>query len=148
MANVTFNFGSLITSENQKARSNVYSDLNSELTANANKTNIIRNNDANSVLGSLKNLFTFKPGERILEPEYGLNLSEFLYQQMNDKTAQSIGLKIFNGIKKWEPRVSIRNINVYPDYDDNTYYITIKFTIARLSNEKEYEFNHALRKSL
>lgn len=147
MANVKIRIGAL---ENKTSynRDYLYKDVNSDLRLNGNKTDIITNDDVNAVFGSLKNLFSYSPGERILEPSYGINFTDLLYEPMTESTASSIGMEIFNGIKKWEPRVTIDNINVYPDYDDNTYYITLYFKIKGISTNKPIQFTYELSRNL
>lgn len=146
MANLTVRIGTL--NNNGKNRNYVYRDMNSNLLLNSNKTDVITNDDVNAVFGSIKNIFDYKPGERILEPEFGMNFGGLLYEPMSEKTANSLGLLIHNTLKRWETRINLGNIDIIPDYDDNTYYITINFTIKSIANKNNYKFNYALRRSL
>lgn len=147
MANVKVKIGTL-ENPTDSIRDYLYMDINSDLRINKNRTDIINNSDINAVFGSLKNLFDYSPGERILEPEFGISFKDLLYEPMNDNTANSIGMLIFNGIKKWEPRILIDNINVYPDFDDNTYYITLQFKIKGISVNKPIVFTYDLKRTL
>ena len=146
MGNVKLRIGA-ISNPTTKNRDYVYNDINSNLLANSNKTDIRNNSDADAVLGSIKNLFMYKPGQRILTPEYGMDFSNLIYQPMNDKTAEAIGITIQNALKKWEPRVIISRIDIDPDYEDNTYYVKVSFRISNLVT-KEYQFTEAIRRSL
>lgn len=146
MGNVKLRIGA-ISNPTTKNRDYVYNDINSNLLANSNKTDIRNNSDADAVLGSIKNLFMYKPGQRILTPEYGMDFSNLIYQPMNDKTAEAIGITIQNALKKWEPRVIISRIDIDPDYEDNTYYVKVSFRIRNLVT-KEYQFTEAIRRSL
>ena len=146
MGNVKLRIGA-ISNPTTKNRDYVYNDINSNLLANSNKTDMRNNSDADAVLGSIKNLFMYKPGQRILTPEYGMDFSNLIYQPMNDKTAEAIGITIQNALKKWEPRVIISRIDIDPDYEDNTYYVKVSFRIRNLVT-KEYQFTEAIRRSL
>lgn len=146
MGNVKLRIGA-ISNPTTKNRDYVYNDINSNLLANSNKTDTRNNSDADAVLGSIKNLFMYKPGQRILTPEYGMDFSNLIYQPMNDKTAEAIGITIQNALKKWEPRVIISRIDIDPDYEDNTYYVKVSFRIRNLVT-KEYQFTEAIRRSL
>lgn len=148
MANIKLKLSGIANVNTTKHRDSVYVDANSNLSLNSNRTDVITNTDISGVFGSLSNLIDYRPGQRILNPEYGLDLRGLLYEPMNDKTAQSIGIELFNCIKKWEPRIIIKNINVYPDYDDNTYYVTITMNIQNLNNSKDYEFTKAIKRGL
>lgn len=146
MANLTVRIGTL--NNNGKNRNYVYRDMNSNLLLNSNKTDVITNDDVNAVFGSIKNIFDYKPGERILEPEFGMNFGGLLYEPMSEKTANSLGLTIHNTLKRWEPRINLGEIDVIPDFDDNTYYVTVNFTIKSVRTIKNQQFNYALRRSL
>jgi phage baseplate assembly protein W len=67
---------------------------------------------------------------------------------MTDKTADTIGMIIFNGIKKWEPRVTVHDVNINPDIDNHTYYITIVFTVNGLGQNRSFQFTHELYQKL
>ena len=67
---------------------------------------------------------------------------------MSEKTANSLGLLIHNTLKRWETRINLGDIDIVPDYDDNTYYITVNFTIKSIASKNNYKFNYALRRSL
>lgn len=146
MANMTLRIGSSVNQGSN--RDYVYNDVNSSFKQNGNKTNTITNLDASAVLGALKNLFEYSPGERVLEPDFGMDFSGLLYEPMNRKTAEAIGYKIYNSVKEWEPRLRIISINVEPDEDDNTYYVTMNFTIDNLSVDSSYQFTYELMRNL
>lgn len=147
MANVVLRVGTL-NNPSKGARDYVYSDINSNLLKNANKTDVLTNIDENAVFGSINNLFNYTPGQRMLLPTYGMDLSSLLYEPMNTKTAESLGVAIQNALTRWEPRAVIKEIEVTPDYDDNTYYIVIKFRIKNLNKNKEFQLTKAVQKRL
>lgn len=144
--NLTLKVGGYSYSNNTKDYT--YQDINSDLLLNSNKTDTLPNRDINAIFGSLRNLFIYTPGERMLNPEFGLNLKGLLYEAMTDKIAKSIGMEIYNGINRWEPRVKIESLEIIPDYDDNTYYITIKFKCTQLKVDETYYFNYSLARTL
>lgn len=81
--------------------------------------------DENAIKNSLKNLFNTKPGQRFLFPLYGLDLNQFLFEAITPINAQLIGEKIVSSIDKFEPRVTVLNVDVESDPDNNLYNITI-----------------------
>ena len=81
--------------------------------------------DENAIKNSLKNLFNTKPGQRFLFPLYGLDLNQFLFEAITPINAQLIGEKIVSSIDKFETRVSVVNVNVVSDPENNMYDITI-----------------------
>jgi len=110
-----------------------------------------RSEDIGAIKNSLFTLFTTMPGQKILNPIYGLNLMQYLFVPVSVSQAQIIGESIFTGIKKFEPRVAIRNINVEADVENNQYSIAMIISVPSLSinevtlvgvlNESGYYFN-------
>lgn len=91
-------------------------------------------NDEAAIKNSLSNLFNTMPGQKLLNPEYGLNLAQFLFAPVSEPVARSIGEKILDGLRQFEPRVSIININVDPQDNQNQYSIDLALKIPSLSN--------------
>jgi phage baseplate assembly protein W len=85
--------------------------------------------DLDAILNSLRNIFKTRPGERFLVPTFGCNLDRYLFQPVSDATANSIGDEIVRAVTTWEPRVTIRVVNVtgYPDI--HQYDVTISLII-------------------
>jgi len=81
--------------------------------------------DEFAILNSLKGLFSTEIGERLLLPEYGLNIKRILFEPISNINAQIIGTMIKEGIERWEPRVIVNEIIIKPEIDDQTYYITL-----------------------
>lgn len=88
--------------------------------------------DIGAIKNSLFTLFTTMPGQKILNPTYGLNLMQYLFTSVSTSQAQIIGEAIFTGISKFEPRVRVRNINVDTNFDENQYSITMTIDVPSL----------------
>ncbi len=96
-----------------------------------------------AVQNSLKNIFTWIPGERILNPEFGSKLKQYLYQGIVPETSEQIVAEIKHCVSEWEPRVSITSVvdaSTVDDHEDNTIHLEIKYTIPELSDE-EYSYS-------
>ena len=89
--------------------------------------------DLGAIQNSLQNLLNTRPGQRFLFPKYGLNLSNFLFDTLNEINGQIIGNAIFNAINEFEPRVNVTQVNVALDYDNNQYNIDIYLSIPLLN---------------
>ena len=81
--------------------------------------------DEFAIRNSLNALFNTNVGQRLLLPEYGLNIKSFLFQPISNTGASALGNMIKEAIEKWEPRVSVTTITVQPDIDAQTYTITL-----------------------
>ena len=97
-------------------------------------TDIEMSFDEAAIKNSLTNLFTTMPGQKLLNPDYGLNLSQFLFIPASQTMAKMIGNQLLEGIQKYEPRVSVININVSVDEEAAEYEIDLSLKIPKLSN--------------
>ena len=97
-------------------------------------TDIETSYDEAAIKNSLVNLFSTMPGQKLLNPDYGLNLNQFLFIPISVTMARMIGTKILEGIETYEPRINVSNVNVHPDEDESTYYIELTIKIPSLSN--------------
>ena len=108
--------------------------LNQNLYKPVNSTDIAISVDEAAIKNALVNLFNTIPGQKILQPEFGLNLKRFLFDPLTDFQAKVIGETIYKGIARWESRVEIANIDVRQDYDNYQYVISLTLLIPKLSN--------------
>ena len=67
------------------------------------------------------------PGQKILNPEFGLNLTQWLSTNLAETNASLIKFNITRQINKYEPRVTLTNVTVTPNYDEQQYNIVIQF---------------------
>lgn len=89
--------------------------------------------DLNAIKNSIKNIFNTSPGEKILNPEFGLDLKKFLFSPMSDLVAMDIAGVIRSKLTFFEPRIYLNYVNVYPMYDTSEYNIEISFSLPQLN---------------
>ena len=112
------------------------------------KYRIEKNINVKAVQESLHNIFTWIPGERILNPEFGSNLYRYLYAGITDFNTEQIMAEIRKCISEWEPRVQleqVKNISTVDDTENNTVHLEIIYTIPSLSNE-QYSYTYVYHK--
>lgn len=88
--------------------------------------------DEYAIKNSIIALFGTSPGQRLLNPEYGLRLEQFIFLPVSKVRAMSIGTIIKEGIERWEPRVTVEQIVINPVEDDNRYDISLDLFIPSL----------------
>lgn len=88
---------------------------------------ILVSNDDEAIKNSLFNIFTTKKGQKILNPEFGSSLDQYLFDDVNNFVGQSLGQNIFDTISRYEPRINIIYVNVYPLPDLNQYNVKIYY---------------------
>jgi phage baseplate assembly protein W len=89
--------------------------------------------DINAVKNSLNNLFTTTPGDKILNPEYGLDLRRYIFSPATVENAKGIRDQIYIQIRRFEPRVELVSVNITILEDINEYDITVYFDIPTLN---------------
>ena len=118
-----------------------YSDLTVPISYKANGRDVKDNRDIEAIRGGLRNIFSWRRGERVLLPEFGVNLDQYLYEPINDYTATRIREEIKNAIELWEPRVKIVDIIVTPFVDQHQYDVSIIMTIPSMETQEQFEYN-------
>ena len=91
------------------------SPLTYDLIANKNETAIAR---------SIRNLILTTPGERPFNPELGSQVSQLLFEPIDDITTQALKEQIENTVNNFEPRVRLRQVVVKPNFDADEYDIS------------------------
>jgi len=88
-----------------------------------------------AVKNNIRNLVNTHQGERLMQPNLGLNLRNYMFEQFTDETLLSVQNDIVDTFKVWLPFVEIRDIQVSMDENDsigkNKMSINIVFNITR-----------------
>lgn len=126
-----------------KERSYTYKDLEVDLMIDYTKTNPLNNYkeqkdivvdyDVSAIKNSIFNIFTTIPGQKILNPTFGLNLLYYLFTGITAENARMLGDTILKGITKFEPRVTVENINITTDYENQQYTIDLFLSVPSLN---------------
>jgi len=95
--------------------------LNNDLIAIQNETAIAR---------SIRNLVLTLPGERFFSQNLGSEISNSLFENLDELSASSIQDQIRNTINNYEPRVRLINVTATPNYDSNEYDVKIQYRIV------------------
>ncbi len=98
-----------------------------------------KNINVNAIKQSLHNIFTWIPGERILNPEFGSKLRKYLYEGITNQNKELIMAEIQKCITQWEPRVQLVRVvdtSTVNDTENNTVKIDIIYIIPSLSFEQ------------
>ena len=89
-----------------------------------------------AVKNNIRLLLDTEKGERLMQPNLGMNLKKYMFEQYNDGTRLSIEDDIVSTFKKWLPFVKIQDIRTRMEAGDmvsgnNTINISIDFNIAK-----------------
>lgn len=105
---------------------------------------ILVDTDIDAIKNSISNLFNTIPGQKLLSPNYGLSLMQYLFEPVTTNTANIIGETILNGITRFEPRVVVDKIKVSGNSDNNQYTITLIIRVPLLSSRDSLTLNAVL----
>lgn len=82
---------------------------------------------------NFKMLILTIPGERVMEPNFGVGLAQFLFEGYNAGVEARIIDRINSQIDLYLPMVSIRDIVFNSDADTNTLNVQITYSIPQLN---------------
>jgi phage baseplate assembly protein W len=81
------------------------------------------------IKSNLINLLLTYKGERIENPEFGADLPRLLFEPISDNTFYKIENQILTNVGIYIPEITILNIEINPDTDNNTILIKIEYKL-------------------
>ena len=60
------------------------------------------------------------PGERLMRPDFGCGIHEFVFAPNNTRTAGLVRYHVEQALHRWEPRINLQEVNVAADPEDPT----------------------------
>jgi phage baseplate assembly protein W len=88
-----------------------------------------------AVKNNIRNLLQTYEGERLYQPNLGIGLRKFTFEQLTEESTYSIQNTILDKLKVWLPFVEIRDIKI--KQEDNTLRLSIVFNITQDPNTLE-----------
>ena len=89
-----------------------------------------------AVKNDIKLLLMTQRGERLMQPNLGMNIRRFLFEQITDDTAIEIENDIVDTFETWLPFVQLQDINVdLGDQDRNKIKINVTFNLRNVPTE-------------
>lgn len=130
----------------------VYNDLHLDLTMGNNVGNglnpkgasdIKTDYDSQAIRNSISNIFNTLPGQKILNPYFGCNLGQFLFEKIDEARAKIIGNTILDNINRFEPRIQVLQIQVQPHSLEQLYYVLLVFKVLNIGVTDQFnlQFN-------
>ena len=89
-----------------------------------------------AIKNDIKLLLMTQKGERLMQPNLGMNIRQFLFEQITEDITIQIENDIVDTFSTWLPFVDLREININKeDQDRNRLGIDIKFNIRSAPTE-------------
>lgn len=89
--------------------------------------------DEEAVKNAVANIFLTAPGDKILNPTFGLDLRQFLFEPIDNFTTILLDETIRDGLPIMDPRLEITNVFIFPNPDENTYRIDLQINVPTLN---------------
>ena len=106
-----------------------FKDVSMSFKINPFNNDILTVKNETAIARSVRNLILTTKGERFFNPDLGCGVNDLLFDNLDLLTASRIESEIRYCVDTYEPRVDLTEVNVRPDYDNNTFDIVIRYNI-------------------
>ena len=90
---------------------------------------------ADQTKSNLINYFLTNKGERILNPNYGGDLRNLLFEQITEETLSVLQKRIENDLENKFPIIEVKNLIINPQPNFNIVNIVLTYNVLNLENE-------------
>ena len=112
-----------------------YSDLDLFFGKKSSDRDISEVTDVQAVKRSIRNLILMNTYEKPFHPEISSGVRDMLFELMTPVTAAILARQIENVIENFEPRARLVGVRTIPDYDRNSYTVTVEFYVVNTPTE-------------
>ena len=122
---------------NNKSYSNVrqYVDLDLFFSKKTSNRDISDVTDVQAVKRSIRNLVLLNSFEKPFHPEIASGVRDMLFELMTPVTAALLARQVQDVIENFEPRARLTGVRAIPDYDRNSYSVTVEFYVVNTPTE-------------
>jgi phage baseplate assembly protein W len=106
-----------------------FKDISMSFKINPINNDLIGLKNETAIARSIRNLVFTYPGEKFFNQNFGSKISRSLFENIDSITASIIEGEIRNSIENYEPRVSLINITVSPNFDNYEFNVSINYRI-------------------
>ena len=92
-------------------------------------SDILALKNESAIARSVRNIVFTVPGEKFFDEDFGSRISQSVFENINDISANIIRNEIKSSLRLYEPRVNVREVEVKPNFDQNEFNVTIIYEI-------------------
>lgn len=100
------------------------------------KKDVLLLTNEEAILEGIKNLLITEPGERVMNPEFGCPLSQYIFEPIDGITMIAMKATIINSISRFEKRVENLQVFLTASPDNNTINIDVIFNMKTSTNQQ------------
>ena len=106
-----------------------FKDISMTFQSNPLNNDLIAIKNENAIARSLRNIVFTTPGEKFFNQSFGSRITESLFENIDEITATIIVDEIRQSIDNYEPRVEVDDVKAFPDYENNSFDVTITYDV-------------------
>ncbi len=106
-----------------------FKDISMSFQSNPLNGDLVALKNASAISRSLRNIVLTVPGEKFFNGNFGSSIADSLFENLDSITANIIRDEIKRSINNYEPRVSLKSVQVRTDFDSNGFDVTIRYQI-------------------
>ncbi len=107
--------------------------------------------DYKDIQESLNILLSTSLGERVMQPDYGCNLTDYMFEALNSTLIGVIKHHVENAILYYEPRIVAENVEVTSadstDLIEGKFTITVTYSIPQTNSRFNYVYDYYLNEA-
>lgn len=107
-----------------------FKDISMSFQVNPLSNDLIALKNENAIARSVRNIIFTVPGEKMFNPDFGTNINDSLFELLDDTSATVIKDQIEYSLITFEPRISLIDVIVVPDFDNNGFDVEISYSIV------------------
>lgn len=108
--------------------------------------------DVTDINESLNILLSTSLGERVMQPRYGCDLHDYMFESLNSSLIGFIRDRVENSLIIYEPRIKVERIDVSKDGSldlvEGKFIISIDYTIPGVNSRFNYVFDYYLNEAI
>ena len=106
-----------------------FKDISMSFQVNPLSNDLIALKNENAIARSVRNIIFTVPGEKMFNPDFGTNITDSLFELLDETSAAAIKDQIMYSLETYEQRIRLIDVIVSPDFDNNGYDVEISYSI-------------------
>lgn len=96
---------------------------------------------------SLTILFSTRPGERVLRPDYGCSMDDMVFEPVNESLKNYLIDLIEKAILYYEARIDLENVDLKDESIEGRVIISLTFSVRTTNSRFNYVFDYYKREA-
>lgn len=111
-----------------------YSDLDLNFIPHPHTKDIVPLTGVDAVIRSVRNLLLSNFYERPFRSDIGSGVTGLLFEPMDPLTKYTLREYVYNVLKKYEKRISIIDVGIYVNEDQNGFNVSVQFNVENMED--------------